>query len=342
MYQEFFGLRELPFELTPNPRFLFLTTQHREALSNLQYGLATNKAATVLIGEAGTGKTTLLRTALESEMCKRVRCVYINNPALTRSEFLETLAHGFDLGRDAAASKAVFLTELERLLTRHRAGGGAIALVVDEAQRLSDELLEEVRLLANIETAEEKLLPLVLAGQPELAERLNTSGLRQLKQRVSLRCEIAPFNLTETAAYIAARIRLAGGEAVRLFTREAVTLIYERSGGIPRTINVICDNALLSGFAAARKPVARDMVLEVCRDFDLHGDDRERLLMKGVESGEASPGPPAGSEGGVALPTDTRSRATQAPNEAITDEHGGQTGGRLEAARPTGFSLFRR
>lgn len=270
MYQRFYGLRELPFELTPNPTFLFLSPRHREALSNLEYGLYAAKPVTVLIGEAGTGKTTLLRAALESERCRNVRCVYLNNPALTRDEFVETLARRFDLGPEAAKSKAVLLAELERVLRERRAAGEITALVVDEAQSLSVELLEEVRLLANIETATQKLLPLVLAGQPELADRLNDPALRQLKQRVALRCEITPFDLQETAAYIATRVRTAGGEAARLFTREAVTLIHEYSRGIPRTISVMCDNALVSGMALGRQPVDRAIVLEVSSDFDLH------------------------------------------------------------------------
>jgi general secretion pathway protein A len=271
MYERFYGLRELPFELTPNPRFLFLSPRHSEALSNLQYGLLSAKAVTVLIGEAGTGKTTLLRGVLESEHCRHVRCVYLNNPALTRGEFVETLADRFHLSARAAESKAALLTELEKILTERRAAGEVTALVVDEAQSLSLELLEEVRLLANIETSTMKLLPVVLAGQPELADRLNDPALRQLKQRVALRCEIAPLDLQETAAYIALRIRTAGGEASRLFTREAVALVFEHSRGIPRTINVMCDNALVSGMALGRQPVDRAVILEVARDFDLHG-----------------------------------------------------------------------
>jgi type II secretory pathway predicted ATPase ExeA len=269
MYLRFYGLRELPFELTPNPKYLYFTPRHREALSNLQYGLSTGKAVTVLIGEAGTGKTTLIRAALESDACRHVRCVNLNNPALTRSEFIQMLATQFELTEEASRSKAVMLRELETILRERRAAGEHTALVVDEAQSLSGELLEEVRLLANIETATEKLLPLVLAGQPELAARLNDPSLRQLKQRVALRCEITAFELAETAAYIASRIRMAGGEASRLFTREAVMLIHEHSRGIPRTISVMCDNALLGGLALARQPVDRQIVDEVCRDFDL-------------------------------------------------------------------------
>jgi type II secretory pathway predicted ATPase ExeA len=269
MYQRFYGLRELPFELTPNPKYLYLTPPYREALSNLQHGLSSAKAVTVLVGEAGTGKTTLLKAALQSERCSHVRCVYLNNPALTRDEFVEILARCFELGEKAAESKAALLGELEASLRRRRAHGEITALVVDEAQTLSLELLEEIRLLANIETETEKLLPLLLAGQPELSDRLEDPGLRQLKQRVALRCEVKPFELTETAAYIASRIRTAGGDASRLFTREAVILIHEHARGIPRTISVICDNALVSGFALSRQPVDREIVLEVAQDFHL-------------------------------------------------------------------------
>jgi general secretion pathway protein A len=269
MYQDFYGLRELPFDLTPNPKYLYLTPSHREALSNLQYGLWSAKAVTMLVGEAGTGKTTLLRAAVGSDRCRHVRCVHVNNPTLTRGEFIEILARSFELGSQAAQSKATLLGELERVLRERRSGGEITALVVDEAQSLSSELLEEIRLLANIETATEKLLPLVLAGQPELAARLEEPRFRQLKQRVALRCKIAPFALPETAAYIASRIRTAGGEASRLFTREAVMLIHEYSGGIPRTVSVMCDNALMSGLALGGRPVDRAIVLEVCRDFEL-------------------------------------------------------------------------
>jgi general secretion pathway protein A len=272
MYQEFFGLRELPFELTPNPRCLFMTSGHLEALSNLEYGLSSAKALTLLIGEAGTGKTTLLRAAIGSESCRRVHCVYINNPSLTREEFVETLAMHFELSARAAQSKSVLLAELERLLTKRRAQDEITALVMDEAQSLSIELLEEVRLLANIETETKKLLPLVLVGQPKLAERLEQPELRQLKQRVTLRCHLSPLELLETYSFVAHRIKTAGGSPARVLTRDAVALIHEHSGGIPRTICVICDNALVTGYALGRQPVDRSIVLDVCRDFALRGN----------------------------------------------------------------------
>ncbi len=269
MYEHFYGLREAPFGLTADPRFLFYTAQHREALRNLEYGLSAAKALTVLIGEPGTGKSTLLRAAIDSSLCRSVKCAIIDNPTLTRSEFFEMLASRFELGPEAQKSKATLLRELESLIRARLSRGEITALVIDEAQALPDELLEEIRLLANMETPATKLLPVVLAGQPELAERLNEPHLRQLKQRISLRCELKALNLHHTAAYIASRIRTAGGDPANIFTREAVMLIYEYSRGLPRTISVMCDNVLIAAFALDRRQVDGDIVREVCRDFDL-------------------------------------------------------------------------
>src|SRR5438874_465031 len=270
MYERYYGFREAPFELTSNPKFLFFTAQHREALCHLEYGLSAAKPVTVLIGEAGTGKSTLLRAALDSDMCRHVRCVVIDNPTLARAEFFETLAARFDIAH-SDKSKASLLGSLETIVRKRQSRREITALVVDEAQALPDEILEEIRLLANLETPTNKLLPVVLAGQPELAARLNQPRLRQLKQRIALRCELKPLDLPETAAYIASRIRTAGGDPANIFTREAVTLIYEHSHGLPRIISVICDNALTSGFALDQRPVDGDVVREVCRDFDLDG-----------------------------------------------------------------------
>ena len=268
MYEQFFGLRERPFDLNPDPRYLVLTELHREALSNLQYGIATRKGVTLLVGEAGSGKTTLIHAAIR-EQPARVHCAHLTNPALTREEFVEMLAERFGLSQRARLSKASLLREMETLLSERRAAGETTVLIVDEAQSLSLELLEEVRLLANIETAEEKLLTLILAGQPELSRRLNEQELRQFKQRVALRCELRPLTLQETAAYLAGRIRVAGGVGAQVFTREAVSAIHEHSRGIPRTVSVIADNAMLSAFASQRRPITRQTVLDVCQDFDL-------------------------------------------------------------------------
>jgi len=269
MYEAFFGLRERPFDLTPNPRFLLLTGKHREALSNLQYGITSRRGLTLLIGDAGTGKTTLVRAAVQEFERQGAAIAYLNNPTLSRIEFCEFLAAAFKLDPTVASSKTRLLTGLGRVLEERRAAGLITALIIDEAQGLPDELLEEVRLLANIETATDKLLPIVLAGQPELADRLNQVSLRQLKQRVALRCLLVPLDARETSEYIAGRIRVAGGNSALVFTRQAVDAIFRRSGGIPRLISVICDNALISGFAADRRPVSLDIVEDVCRDFDL-------------------------------------------------------------------------
>ncbi|MCL4813192.1 MAG: AAA family ATPase [Vicinamibacteraceae bacterium] len=272
MYEAFFGLNERPFDLTTNPRFLFLTAGHREALSNLHYGITSHKGVTLLLGEAGTGKTTLIRSTIEQQAGPNRRIVYLSNPTLTRAEFLEFLADGFQLSADAATSKVRLLNELTALLTGLRADSGLAALVIDEAQSLPLELLEEIRLLSNLETAFEKLLPVVLAGQPELADRLNEPQLRQLKQRIGLRCRLRPLEIKETAAYIAKRIKIAGGEAGSIFTIDAVRAIHRQSSGIPRTISVICDNALVSGFALQQRPIEANIVEEVGRDFDIVPD----------------------------------------------------------------------
>jgi general secretion pathway protein A len=269
MYESFYGLSELPFELTANPKYLYLSARQREALSVVQYGLFAAKGLTLLVGEAGTGKTTLIQAALASDRCRDVRCVYLNNPTLRPDDFVRLLAHKLDLGAGAAGSKASLLQHLEVLLFERRAAGITTALVVDEAQSLTTDMFEEIRLLANFETPEVKLLPVVLAGQPALADRLEEPSLRQLKQRVTLRALLEPYALEDTAAYIARRIATAGGVAGRMFTRDAVTLIHEVSGGIPRMISVICDNALLGAMALQRHRVDRAIVVEVARDLHL-------------------------------------------------------------------------
>jgi general secretion pathway protein A len=268
MYEAFFGLDERPFELTPNPRFLFMTPPHREALTTLEYGLSGRTGIAVLIGEAGTGKTTLVHAALHAQSTRQSLAVYLNNPSLSREEFVEFLAAGFGLSADAGRSKTRCLYELTEVLAKRHQARHMAALIIDEAQCLPDALLEEVRLLANIESASEKLLSIILAGQPELGDRLNQTSLRQLKQRVGLRCSLRPLKREETASYIAARIGVAGGKTDRIFTPQAIDTVHECAGGIPRTISVICDNALVTAFALDQRPVDTDVVVEVCRDFD--------------------------------------------------------------------------
>jgi general secretion pathway protein A len=281
MYRHFFGLRERPFDLTPNPRFLVLTEAHREALSNLEYAIASRCGITALIGDAGTGKTTIIRAALERQT-QQVHSVYLHNPALTRAEFVETLATRFGLSAAAQTSKAALLAELETALRDRLARGESSALIVDEAQSLPLELLEEIRLLGNIETSETKLLSIVLAGQPELGVRLRDDDLRQLKQRIALRCELRPLTQSETAGYLAGRLRAAGGVGAQIFTREAVMLIHKRSGGIPRLASVIANNAMVSAFAVQRRPVSSQIVEEVCRDLDLTAAEKSPAALDGV------------------------------------------------------------
>jgi general secretion pathway protein A len=238
------------------------------------------------------------------------------------------LATLFGLSPRAATSKTALLLELDALLAARRVTGESTVLVVDEAQSLPLELLEEIRLLANIETNDEKLVSVILAGQPELADRLNERSLRQLKQRVALRCQLNPLTLQESCTYVAGRIRAAGGVGAQAFTREAVTLMHERSGGIPRTLNVIADNALLTAFATGRRPVNSKVVLEVCRDLDLGGD------------AAATPTP------NTAAPADVAA-APSGPVRLITIESGGAPSD--AAAEPRGrakpkrrrFSMFR-
>jgi general secretion pathway protein A len=291
MYEAFYGFRERPFDLTPNPRFLLLTGKHREALSNLQYGLTSRRGLTMLVGDAGTGKTTLIRAVIQDFEKQGAIIAYLNNPTLTRPEFYEFLTRAFDLSPKAASSKSTLLSELAHVLEQRRSAGLLTGLVIDEAQAMPDDLLEEVRLLANIETPTDKLLAIVLAGQPELADRLNQPSLRQLKQRVALRCYLQALDARETAEYIAGRIRVAGGNSVLVFTRQAVEAVFEGSGGIPRLISVICDNALISGFAADRRPVSRDIVDDVCRDFDLRGDKKQEPLPVPASATPATPEP---------------------------------------------------
>jgi general secretion pathway protein A len=280
VYEHFFGLRERPFDLAPNPRFLFLGPRHREALSTLKYGLEGPRGLTLLIGEAGTGKSTLLQAALAEIGTQKVECVLMSNPTLTRDEFIEFLSHAFGFGR-IVASKTQFLLDFRRYVEERHRRGDLTAIIVDEAQSLPHELLEEIRLLSNIETTTTKLLSVVLSGQPELAQRLNRPEFRQLKQRIGLRCELTVFDFPETAAYVAGRLRIAGGAPIEIFTRDAVNAIHQGSGGIPRLVNVISDNALIGGFAAETRPVPRAIIDDVLRDFDLasarRAEDSEKL-----------------------------------------------------------------
>jgi type II secretory pathway predicted ATPase ExeA len=328
MYESFFGLRERPFDLNPNPRFLLMTPSHREALANLQYGLTARKGLTVLIGEAGSGKTTLIHAALREWEEAGHRVAHLSNPTLTRAEFFEYLTGAFGMSADAGVSKARFLAEFLQMVTERHARGELTGLVIDEAQSLSDELLEEVRLLINAETSAEKLFQVLLVGQPELGARLSHPSLRQIKQRIALRCTLSTLDVRQVAAYISGRIQIAGGVAGQVFTREAVMAIHAHSSGIPRVISVICDNALLAGFAAGVRPVTSALVEEVCAEFGI-----DRAPGPGEETFE-----PLGPKPGAADAPDAAAEQKAAAGSGLPHEERVAT--RRQAGAPGLFQHF--
>ena len=267
MYEQFFGLRERPFDLTPNHRYLVLTDSHLEVLHNLQHGIGAQNNLTLVLGEAGSGKTTVIRAALAQQPV-RAHCLHLHHPGLTRSQFVEILAWHFGVSGRAVRSRKRLRTEIERVVLERRNRGELTALIVDEAQNLPLDLLEEVRLLASIHSSSEPLMTVIISGRRELANRLNTAGLRKLQQRIGLRCELQPFSARDTAAYLASRIRVAGGVASQVFTRDAAALIHEQSQGLPRLVSVIADSALMCGYAVVQRPVGADIVREICRDAE--------------------------------------------------------------------------
>jgi type II secretory pathway predicted ATPase ExeA len=326
MYELFYGLKERPFDLSPNARFLYLSRKHQEALTHLEYSLRGRPGLTVLVGEAGTGKTTLIRAALQSHPSTFRTLVHVANPTLTRPEFYEHLADSFGFSSDAALSKTRFLRELEQALATRPVNGVGFAILVDEAQSMPHELLEEIRLLSNIEAPSGRALGVVLVDQPELALRLNDPSLRQLKQRVALRCELGVLDLSETASYIAVRVKVAGGRAEQIFTRDAVIAIYKHSGGIPRTISVICDNALINGFATGTSPIGPELVLDVCRDFQI----------------EPPPDQPAGRGAGVPRSADSAAAPPVRSPEPSAPAPTGDTPAREAETMFSGFTKARR
>jgi general secretion pathway protein A len=275
MYEIFFGLREKPFNLTPDPRFIYFTEKHCEALANLVYGIRERKGFMVMTGEVGTGKTTLVNALLDTLERTGVLSAFIFNPILASHEFFEYLLADLNLKSDASSKSQVLIKLNALLLERYRAGQVTV-LVIDEAQNLSAEILEEVRLLTNLETATEKLLQIVLVGQPELALKLNSPDLRQLKQRVSLRCSLDPLTLKETREYIRTRLEIAGLPDQQIFPEVSVEEIYRCSSGIPRLINTLCDNAMLTGYASDSRVVGVDMVREVAYDLELRPSHQSR------------------------------------------------------------------
>jgi type II secretory pathway predicted ATPase ExeA len=280
MYENHFGFAELPFSVSPDPRFFYSNPVYREALVTLHYGIEARKGFVIITGEAGTGKTTLLRMLMHN-LDSAIHTAFVFNPRLTFTALLRFILS--DLGVTSSAKDRLKLTEqLNSHLIEQLKKGQTVALLVDEAQALSDEILEELRLLSNLETDQEKLIQIVLMGQPELESKLDQPELRQLKQRVTLRCRLLPLTEDEVGLYIASRIKTAGYEGKELFVPKAVQKITHYSNGIPRLVNVICDNALVIASAASKKQVSAEMIDEVAHDLKLTG--RPQVKAEGTTS----------------------------------------------------------
>ena len=266
-YLDFFGLHEKPFELVPDPRFLYLGEPHQEALSRLQYAVATQKGFLLLTGDVGTGKTLLLNV-LQQKLNGSFTPLFIKNPRFGPADLYRTLYHG--LGFTARyRSKTMFLKDLQEQLARRAAGGKNALLIIDEAQAMSIDLLEEVRLLSNLETPQQKLLTIFLVGQPELRDTLSSPETRALSQRINIQYHITPLDRRNTFGYVHARVKIAGAENPRLFTARALKAIYKHTCGYPRLINILCDNAMISAFVKGKRVIDHRMIHESAEDIGI-------------------------------------------------------------------------
>lgn len=269
MYNAFFGFRENPFNLSPDPAFLYRSHQHDEALANLIYGVHSRKGFIVLSGEVGTGKTTMLECLRDYLEAQYIEFAFIFNSRISADQFFEMIAYDLDL-RCSHKSKTEVLFALNHLLIQQANQGRTTVLIVDEAHNLEWDVLEEIRLLGNLENPRlGKLLQIVLAGQPELDRKLDAPNLRQLKQRIVLRCSLSPFQLDDTDSYIRSRLEKAGMPDQTVFSPALVREVHARSQGIPRLINALCDNLLLTCFALERREASVEMLEEICRDMRL-------------------------------------------------------------------------
>ncbi len=276
MYESFYGLKENPFNVTPNPEYIYLGENHREALAQLLYGVKERKGFIVITGEVGTGKTTLIHYLLDKMNGDHTKTALLFNPKLTVDDFIQYILK--DLGvRVQGRTKGEYLHNLHRYLLHAYQRDERVILIVDEAQGLKPDLLEEIRLLSNLETSRSKLLQIVLLGQPELDRTLSQPGFRQLKQRINLRFHLPPLSEKETKEYIGKRLRIAGAKDP-IFTEKAIKQIYLKSGGIPRLINILCDNALLNGYALDQKMVSERSVKEVAKDLYLKKKPLQRWI----------------------------------------------------------------
>jgi general secretion pathway protein A len=275
MYKEFFGLRANPFNVNPDPRYLFLTRHTEEALACLTYGIQSRKGFVLLTGEVGTGKTTLINKLLEWLRAQQVPTAFVFNSRMNVPQFLDYMMADFGIPCETRSKSQILMRLYNWLLERYRAGETAV-LIVDEAQNLADEVLEEIRMLTNLETFTEKLLQIVLVGQTELEQKLRQPHLRQLRQRLTLRAKTHPLTADETQAYIQQRLRIAGSNGQAIFDVDSLAAIYRYSNGIPRVVNLICEHCLVSAFVDQQKLVSPTIVDAVARDFDL-GDSPATL-----------------------------------------------------------------
>lgn len=268
MYGNFFGLHENPFNVNPDPRYLYLTRQTQEALAGLTYGIQNRKGFILLTGEVGTGKTTLLNRLLDWLHGQRVRTAFVFNSRLDVSQLFDFIMADFDIPYESTQKSHMLMRLNQWLLERYRSGETAV-LIIDEAQNLSLEVLEEIRLLTNLETSTEKLLQIILTGQPELDEKLKMPQLRQLRQRITMRCRTAPLSQEETFGYVAERLHIAGANGEPIFSKEAIQTVHRYSGGIPRVVNLLCEHALINAYVDHLRPVPAHLVEEVAREFQL-------------------------------------------------------------------------
>ena len=290
MYCEFYQLTERPFNVTPDPKFLYLNARYREAIASLNYGITQRKGFITLIGEAGTGKTTLLKRLLE-DLDAKTKSVFIFNTNVTFEEILEYIFAEFDLPVHNG-KKLYMLQRLNSFLLEELRGGSNVALLIDEAQDLEFSVLEDLRLLSNLETAKEKILQIVLSGQPELGQKLSNPVLRQLRQRIGINCRLLPLSRDEITEYIQFRLQAAGCPDLKLFSREAEDQIYHFSRGIPRLVNVVCDNALVIGYALGKKRIGADLISEAAADLlSVEASTVEEPSARPV----AAPPPPTGT-----------------------------------------------
>ena len=283
MYRAFYGLIRPPFEMTPDPGFLYLGETHREGLATLVYGVRSRKGFVMLTGEVGTGKTTLLH-ALLAQLDSNTDSAYIFNPCLEPLDFFQLLFD--DLGiEEKCTSKAEYLLALNHYLIDRLQQNRTVLLIIDEAQNLSREMLEEIRLLSNLETPNSKLIQILLVGQPELGEMLDRDDLRQLRQRIVLRYALKPFDAGELEAYVEERLRLAGYTGKGIFKRSAFRELFAVTGGVPRLVNVVCDGALLTGYGRDRPTLDAEIIREVANDLHLN---QASTAAKAADGGDGS------------------------------------------------------